>query len=84
MYPLRWACPVILLGALLPALPGWATEPANGWRGNGTGLWPDAHPPLQWRIGTVLDCPLPIPAQETLCYASPLAKGGRLDLRGEA
>jgi outer membrane protein assembly factor BamB len=22
--------------------------PANGWRGNGTGLWPDAHPPLEW------------------------------------
>src|SRR5712692_6590073 len=21
---------------------------ANGWRGNGTGLWPDAHPPLEW------------------------------------
>jgi outer membrane protein assembly factor BamB len=23
-------------------------EPANGWRGNGTGLWPDATPPLEW------------------------------------
>src|SRR5260370_20004272 len=26
-----------------------ATESiANGWRGNGTGLWPQARPPLQW------------------------------------
>jgi outer membrane protein assembly factor BamB len=25
-----------------------ATDPANGWRGNGTGLWPDARPPLSW------------------------------------
>lgn len=24
-------------------------EPATGWRGNGTGLWPDARPPLEWR-----------------------------------
>jgi outer membrane protein assembly factor BamB len=23
-------------------------DPANGWRGNGTGLWPDAQPPLEW------------------------------------
>lgn len=25
-----------------------ASEPANGWRGNGTGLWPNARPPLEW------------------------------------
>jgi hypothetical protein len=23
-------------------------EPATGWRGNGTGLWPEANPPLEW------------------------------------
>gem|GEM_PF-3709561 len=23
-------------------------EPANGWRGNGTGLWPQARTPLEW------------------------------------
>jgi hypothetical protein len=23
-------------------------EPANGWRGNGTGRWPDARPPVEW------------------------------------
>jgi hypothetical protein len=23
-------------------------EPANGWRGNGTGLWPDADAPVEW------------------------------------
>jgi hypothetical protein len=26
----------------------WATDPASGWRGNGTGLWPNADPPLEW------------------------------------
>ncbi len=26
-----------------------ATEPASGWRGNGTGLWPDTAAPLRWR-----------------------------------
>ena len=25
-----------------------AGEPANGWRGNGTGLWPDAKIPREW------------------------------------
>ncbi|MFO0967685.1 MAG: PQQ-binding-like beta-propeller repeat protein [Gemmataceae bacterium] len=25
-----------------------AQDPAYGWRGNGTGLWPGAHPPLHW------------------------------------
>jgi outer membrane protein assembly factor BamB len=25
-----------------------AAEPVRGWRGNGTGLWPDARPPLEW------------------------------------
>ena len=24
------------------------SEPAHGWRGNGTGLWPEASPPLEW------------------------------------
>jgi outer membrane protein assembly factor BamB len=23
-------------------------QTVNGWRGNGTGLWPDANPPLEW------------------------------------
>ncbi len=25
-----------------------AAEPANGWRGNGTGLWPDSQAPTEW------------------------------------
>jgi outer membrane protein assembly factor BamB len=33
---------------LLVALSPVAAEPANGWRGNGTGRWPDARPPLEW------------------------------------
>jgi len=27
----------------------FAEEPASGWRGNATGLWPDAKAPLEWR-----------------------------------
>src|SRR5262245_65640238 len=36
------------------------------------------------RIATQLDRAWPVPAQETLTYAPPLADGGRLYLRGEA
>lgn len=35
------------------------------------------------RIQTVLDRTMPIPAQETLTYAPPIADGDRLYLRGE-
>src|SRR6185295_1704027 len=26
----------------------WGAEPASGWRGNATGLWPNGNVPLQW------------------------------------
>jgi outer membrane protein assembly factor BamB len=42
----RSALPALLL-ALLLLSPGRA-QPVNGWRGNGTGLWPNADPPLEW------------------------------------
>ena len=35
-------------------------------------------------IGTQLDRPWPLPGQETIGYAPPLADGRRLYLRGEA
>lgn len=38
----------ILAGSLL-ILPATAADPIGGWRGNGTGLWPDSHPPLEWQ-----------------------------------
>jgi outer membrane protein assembly factor BamB len=40
----------LLLGAVLFLLPFSASgdEPFSGWRGNGTGLWPRAQPPLHW------------------------------------
>jgi outer membrane protein assembly factor BamB len=43
------SAPAALLLALL-ALSPCPADPviANGWRGNGTGLWPDARPPLEW------------------------------------
>src|ERR1700694_1876092 len=31
------------------ALSPCPAEPFNGWRGNGTGRWPDANPQLQWQ-----------------------------------
>lgn len=37
-----------LLGFWLAAAAAWAGDPASGWRGNATGLWPDADPPLEW------------------------------------
>jgi outer membrane protein assembly factor BamB len=33
---------------LLLATTAPAAEAVSGWRGNGTGLWPDANPPLEW------------------------------------
>jgi hypothetical protein len=38
----------LLVELLLAASAVRGAEPANGWRGNGTGLWPDAKPPLEW------------------------------------
>lgn len=36
------------LTMLLTAAVIHAAEPANGWRGNGTGLWPDSKAPTEW------------------------------------
>lgn len=36
----------LLLGAVVSVSP--AAEPVTGWRGNGTGLWPDATAPIEW------------------------------------
>lgn len=42
----RW---LILAGGFLAATPlSFSAEPANGWRGNGTGLWPEAKIPREW------------------------------------
>jgi hypothetical protein len=37
-----------LTGALFFVPPAGAAQPVSGWRGNGTGLWPDARTPLEW------------------------------------
>ncbi|MFO0963980.1 MAG: PQQ-binding-like beta-propeller repeat protein [Gemmataceae bacterium] len=40
---------VLLCGLLVSlARGGEPGDVANGWRGNGTGLWPEARPPLEW------------------------------------
>ncbi|MGI8978398.1 MAG: hypothetical protein ACR2FY_04160 [Pirellulaceae bacterium] len=65
---------MVLVLALLNALAFnvIAAEPANGWRGNGTGLWPEARIPKEW--GRV-----PHGAMEGLRNSAtlPKASGGR-------
>jgi outer membrane protein assembly factor BamB len=39
---------LIACGLLLLPGGGQAAGPVSGWRGNQTGLWPDARPPLDW------------------------------------
>jgi outer membrane protein assembly factor BamB len=43
---------LVLPFLVLPVWAVWSTaaeaQIANGWRGNGTGLWPEARPPLEW------------------------------------
>lgn len=39
------ATAILLFGSCLQAQ---SAEPMSGWRGNGTGLWPDANPPIEW------------------------------------
>jgi outer membrane protein assembly factor BamB len=41
--------PLFLLLSMLPASLGLAGEPSSGWRGNGTGLWPEAKTPAAWQ-----------------------------------
>src|SRR5258707_606838 len=40
-------CSGLSIMAIL-AVTAIAAEPATGWRGNGTGLWPDCTAPLEW------------------------------------
>jgi outer membrane protein assembly factor BamB len=74
-----------LLALLFSLLAAWScpADPgiANGWRGNGTGLWPDARPPLEWSrtpkgvvadLRTRADRP---PDRDKLGDGVPLAKG---------
>lgn len=56
------------------------TDAFNGWRGNGTGLWPDAHPPLQWSripqgVTADLRSSADRPDDKTLAAAQPLPHG---------
>lgn len=38
----------ILAALVIASASGRAADPANGWRGKGTGLWPQARAPLLW------------------------------------
>jgi outer membrane protein assembly factor BamB len=73
----------LLLGVSLPfllATTAPAADPASGWRGNGTGLWPDARPPVEWHRlprGALdgLRASAAPPAGDGPGDVSPLAKG---------
>jgi outer membrane protein assembly factor BamB len=45
MRAIRWKCSLVFAACLTVAV---AEEPSSGWRGNRTGLWPDATPPIEW------------------------------------
>src|SRR5687768_14405863 len=58
-----------------------AAEPATGWRGNGTGLWPQSKAPLEWgRIahGALegMRCQASRPAADAKVDAVPLVQKG--------
>lgn len=55
-------------------------DPHNGWRGNGTGLWPNAQPPLDWQrlprgVLTDLRARADRPADRVEADSLPLEKG---------
>jgi outer membrane protein assembly factor BamB len=75
---LRFELPALCLPALL--LSPCFAEPQNGWRGNGTGLWPDARPPLEWNrkpLGVLTDLRTCAdrPGAKVQADLLPLAKG---------
>lgn len=58
MYRREW---LLFLGLALSPIPASASDALHGWRGNWTGLWPDAKTPLEWHrlprgIATQLRC----------------------------
>jgi outer membrane protein assembly factor BamB len=77
---IRWT--LLLLLFTLPAAGPCLAEPgiANGWRGNGTGLWPEARVPLEWErlprgvVAGLRTC-ADRPSGEALAGATSLEKG---------
>lgn len=59
---------LLALILLTASFPLFAAEPTSGWRGNGTGLWPDATPPLEWHR-------LPLGAMEGMRDSADAPKG---------
>ncbi len=53
----RWKIPFVLVtfGLFFLQLPAWSQEATVGWRGDGSGRFPDADPPLTWgRVSTAM------------------------------
>jgi hypothetical protein len=43
----KWCYRSLIFASLMAPLNATA-EPVSGWRGNQTGLWPNASPPIEW------------------------------------
>ncbi|MCB9787108.1 MAG: PQQ-binding-like beta-propeller repeat protein, partial [Deltaproteobacteria bacterium] len=65
--------------ALLVASPPPARA-ASGWRGDGTGRYPEAQPPLHWSTTDNVAWSTPMPSWG---YASPVSAGDRICVTSE-
>lgn len=72
---------ITALGILLSAvITLQSAEPTSGWRGNQTGLWPNANPPLDWKrkpVGALdeLRATADWPKDKEIVHAPHVAKG---------
>ena len=74
----RVAALLLLLAAVCPSPSAQAAEAADasvGWRGNGTGVYPDAQPPVKWSATENILWRTPLPGKSN---ASPLLVGDRI------
>jgi outer membrane protein assembly factor BamB len=76
----RSTLPAIAWLLLAHACTAQSADPSNGWRGNGTGLWPDAHPPLEWyRIPKGILADLRARADRPADFSKPAGDAMRLE-----
>jgi len=57
-----------------------AAETSVGWRGNGTGVYPDAQPPVKWSAMENIIWKTPLPGKSN---ASPILVGDRIFICSE-
>ena len=73
---MRYFSPLSVALLLLSPVVSLAADPVSGWRGNQTGLWPDAKPPLEWHR-------IPRGALDGMSAVPPYADPDYARLRGE-